>query len=87
MISGAARLILRDMAVDQPRLSGSNLGVGFAQRSLAFPERLDLSPYENEARLECVEQVVIVRGGAILRDNFHALAIGFFRPCFRHALS
>ena len=79
VVSRAPRQVLRDVTVYQPGLPGANLRVGFPQRRLALPKRLHLGADQHQARLEFFEEIVIVGGGAILRDNFYAFILRFFR--------
>jgi hypothetical protein len=69
------------MAVYQPSLANANLGVGLPQRAFTFAQGLDLSTYEYQPRFQTIQQVVIVGGGAILRNNLHALVLRFLGVC------
>jgi len=67
------------VAVYQPGLSGANLGVGLSKRALAFAKALHLSADKNQAGLELIQKLVVVGSGPVLRDDFDALALSFFR--------
>ena len=69
------------VAVYQPSLANANLGVGLPEGAFAFAQGLDLGTYEYQPRFQTVQQVVIVGGGAILRNNLHALVLRFLGVC------
>src|SRR4051794_36662086 len=61
--------VLVDVRADQPDLAVAKIRVGLGERDASVAQRLDLGPGELEARLEAVEQVVIVPGTAVFGDR------------------
>ena len=80
MVARSAGPVFRYVAVYQPSLAGANLGVGLAERCLAFPEGLDLGAYQDQACLELVEQLVVIGGGAVLGDDLDVLLLRLSSP-------
>src|SRR5579864_8004433 len=70
MIPGTAGLILGDMAIHEPQFPSPGLSIGITQASLAFMQCFDFGADQDHAGLVLVEEFIIVRGGAILSDNF-----------------
>jgi hypothetical protein len=74
--------ILGNMAVYQPNLANANFGVGLAEGTFALAEGLDLSTHEYQSSFDTIQEMVVVGGGAILRNNLYAfvlrlLGVGF----------
>jgi hypothetical protein len=81
VVPESSRQILRDMAVYQPSLANANLGICLPEGAFALAEGLDLGTYQYQPRFQAIQQVVIVRGGAILRNNPHALVLRLLGVC------
>ena len=61
-----------DVRADEPGLTLADVRVGLLEADLALPERLDLAPGQHDARLEALEEVVVVPRLAVLGDRFLA---------------
>ena len=61
--------VLGDRRADEPRLAVADLGVRLGELRAALAERLDLGPRQLQARLDPVEQVVVVPRAAVLGDQ------------------
>src|SRR6185437_8480303 len=85
MIPRAAGLIFGDVAIHEPEFPAACFGVGITQASLAFAQRFDFRADQGHAGLVLVEKLVIVRGGAILSDNFDRGSVFLVRG-FRRGL-
>jgi len=72
VVPRAAGHVLGNVGVDEKRATGLEIHVGVADVGFAFAEGFDFSAVKDEACLHPFEDVVIVGGGAILRDDFLA---------------
>ena len=52
--------------------AAANLGEGFAKRTFPLAERLNFGADQHYAGFEAVEQLVVIGGAAILRNNLDA---------------
>lgn len=84
MIPGAARQIFGYVAIDQPSFASTNFGECFAKRTLPFPESLDLSTDQNDSGLEAVQELVVVGGAAVLRNNLDSGVLILISARFGH---
>ena len=75
VVSGTARQVFRNMRVNQPSLGAANLGESVTKGGFAFAEGFNLGSYEYQSCLEFIAEGVIVRRGAILRDNLDSLVL------------
>src|SRR5258708_28126808 len=75
VVPRATRHVLGDVSVDQPRTRGLEVNIGFTDIRLSFAKGFDLGAVEHEAGLIALEQMVVVRSGAVLRHN---LLFAFF---------
>src|SRR5467141_3796107 len=83
VVPRAAGHVLGDMGVDEERAAGLEVHVGVANVGLAFAQGLHFGAVKHESRFHLFEDVVVVRGGAILRDDFFERLLGvlpFWRP-------
>ena len=80
VVSRSPGTVLRYVAVYQPSLASANFGVGFADCSFAFAERLDFGAHQYQSCFELVEQLVVVGSGAVLGDDLVVLLFCLFRP-------
>lgn len=78
VIPRASGQILGNVTVYQPSLSGANLRVGFPDRSLAFAKGFHFGAHQDKTGFEMLEEVVVVRRGAILRHDLNTDAIRIF---------
>jgi hypothetical protein len=62
-------LIGRDVKADEPELAVAGVGVGPLQGRLALAERLDLASGQDDARLDALEEVVLVPRTAVFGDQ------------------
>src|SRR6266403_1401149 len=76
VVPRAAGHVLGDMSVDEERAAGLEVHVGVANVGLAFAQGLHFGAVKHESRFYLFEDVVVVRGGAILRDDFFARLLG-----------
>src|SRR5450755_41171 len=60
------------MAIYEPSFAAANFGERFAKRSLPFTEGLDLGTDQHDSGFKTVQQLVVVGGCAILRNNLDA---------------
>src|SRR3954453_10196899 len=75
LVVGVAPLVVRrDRGAVQPELAVAHVRVRLHERRAALTQRLHLAAGEDDARLEAVEQLVLVPRLAVLRD--HLLALG-----------
>ena len=72
VIPRAAGHVLSDVGVDEERTARLEVDIIVADVGFAFAEGLDLVAVKDESRFHLFEDVVVVRGGAVLRDNFFA---------------
>ena len=84
VISKAARQVFRDMAIDEPGFAAANLRERLAQSTFSLAERLYFSADEHDSGFEAVEQLVVVRGRAILRNNLDAGVLILIGARFGH---
>ncbi len=75
VVPEASGQILGNVAVYQPSLAKANLGVGLPEGAFAFAQRFDLRAHQYQASFQTVQEVVVVGGGAILRNNLYALVL------------
>jgi hypothetical protein len=75
VVPEASGQILGNVAVYQPSLAKANLGIGLPEGAFALAQRLDLRAHQYQSRFQTVQEVVVVRGGAILCNNLHALVL------------
>jgi hypothetical protein len=75
VISETARKIFGYMAVHEPHLIAFGFGIGLADRTFPFAKAFDLCSKENQTGFHVLEQLIVVAGGAILRNNFHAFVL------------
>lgn len=68
--------VLSDVGVDEERAAGLEVHVGVTDVGLAFAQGFDFGAVKDEARLHFFEDVVVVGGGAVLRDDFFAGLFG-----------
>src|SRR3954447_5210613 len=61
--------VLVDVRADQPDLAVAKIRVGLGERDASIAQRLDLGSGELQARLEAIEQVVIVPRTAVFGDR------------------
>src|SRR5882762_903271 len=76
VVPRAAGHVLGDMGVDEERAAGLEVHVGVANVGLAFAQGLHLGAVKHESRFHLFEDVVVVRGGAVLRDDLFARFLG-----------
>jgi hypothetical protein len=69
MIPWPSGQVLRDMRVHQKRAAGFEVHVRIANVSLTLTKRLHFRAVQYQARLVFLQQMIIVRGRTILRDN------------------
>ena len=69
MIEAAGLQIFRNVGVDEPDLAVAGVRIGFGDRSLALAQRLHLGAGQREARLEALEELVVVPRAAVLGDR------------------
>ena len=72
VIPRAAGHVLSDVGVDEKRAAGLEVHVGVANVGFALAEGLDLGTVKDQPRFDLFEDVVVVRSGAILRDDLFA---------------
>ena len=68
--------VLGDVGIHQKRAAGLEVNIGIADVGLAFAESLDLGAVKNESRFHPFEDVIIVGGRAVLRDDLFARLLG-----------
>src|SRR5262249_7690008 len=79
VIPGAAGHVLGDVGVHEPRTVGLEVDIGVADVRFALAQRLHFGAAKGEAGFKAFEEVVIVGGGAILRDDRLGGLLGLFR--------
>jgi len=79
-------LVGRYVEPDEPELAVARVGVGALQGRLALAQGLDLAPGQREARLDALEQVVLMPRAAVLRDQLLALWLRHAFDCRRGQL-
>jgi len=76
-----ARLFIgRYVQVEQKNLSVLNDRVGISDVGLSVPQRFDFAPGQNDTRLPCVDDVVVVPGAFVPRDRL----LRIFLDCLCH---
>src|SRR5207253_1841741 len=76
IVVGAVPLaVLVDVGADEPGLTVAHLGVRLPQARTAVAERLHLGPLELQARLEPVEQLIVVPRPPVVHDRLLALVL------------
>ena len=78
VVPRAAGHVLGDVGVDEERAAGLEIHVGVADVGFAFAEGFHFGAVKDEARFHLFEDVVVVGGGAILRDDSFARLLGVF---------
>jgi hypothetical protein len=76
--------VLGYVAIDQPSFPSANLGEGFAKRALPFPQSLDLGTDEHDSGLQTIQELVVIGGAAILRNNLDARVLTLIGVRFCH---
>ena len=82
VVPGTAGQVLRDVRVDEPRAAGLEVDVGVADIRFAFAQGFHFGAMEDQAGFKLVEQMIVVRGDAVLRDD---LARGVPWPVYSSA--
>src|SRR5579864_4179921 len=72
VIPRAAGHVLGDVSVDEKGAAGLEVHVGVTDVGLAFAQGFHFGAVKDEARLHLFEDMIVVRGGAILRDDLLA---------------
>src|SRR5215472_14880972 len=72
VIPGTARQVLRDVGVDQIWAAGLEVHIGVADVGLAFAQRFHFGAVQDQPGFELFKKVIVVGGGAILRDDLLA---------------
>ena len=78
-VPAVALLVGRNVELQHPRLAVLDRGVGLGQARLAVPQALHLGAGQHQARLDGLEDEVVVARPAILRDDTVG-RVGFTRP-------
>ena len=74
VVVGVARAVVaRDVRPHEPGLAVADVRVGALEVGPALPERLHLRAGQDQAGLEPLEQVVLVPGPPVVRDQLFAL--------------
>ncbi len=68
--------VLGDVAAEQPDLVAVDLGIGIFEVRLAVAQALDLGAGQDEARLDLLQQLVIVPRAAVAGDDLDAGFVG-----------
>src|SRR6266702_5456810 len=76
VIPRAAGHVLSAVSIDEKRAARLEVHVGVADVGLAFAEGFDFGAVKDEACLHFFEDVIVVRGRAVLRDDFFAGLFG-----------
>ena len=76
VIPRAAGHVLSDVSIDKEGAAGLEVHVGVADVGFAFAKGFDFGAVKDEAGLHFFEDVIVVRGGAVLRDDFFAGLFG-----------
>ena len=79
VIPRAAGHVLGDVGVDEEGAAGLEVDVSVADVSFAFAEGLYFGAVKYESSFHLFEDMVVVRGGAVLRDDFFAWILGVLR--------
>src|SRR5690349_11470620 len=77
VIEWTAGTVLRDMTIHQPHAGAAHFRIGISQVGFALAQSFYFGADQSHARLHFFEQVVVVRGGAILGNNLLAGCIFF----------
>src|SRR6202162_1757990 len=84
LVIEVARLFVgRYVQVEQKNLSVLNDRVGISDVGLSVPQRFHLAPGQNDTRLPCVDDVVVVPGAFVPRDRL----LRIFLDCLCHLTS
>jgi hypothetical protein len=75
VVPWTARTVLGDVSVDEPRATGLEIDEGVADVCLTLAESFDLGAMKDQSGFELLQEVVIVRGGAILGDDLFFLFV------------
>src|SRR5882724_2687741 len=79
VVPRAAGHVLGDVGVDEERAAGLEVHVGVADVGFALAESLHFGAMKDEPCFHLFEDVVVVRRGTVLRDDFFARLLGAFR--------
>src|SRR5262245_30675099 len=71
VVEAAGCVILRNVGIEQVKLSALIAGEGLADRSLASAQRFDLGAVQHDAGFDGIVDLIIVARLAILRREFH----------------
>lgn len=75
VIPDSAGAVFGNVGVHEPDFAGARLGVGFAEGGFAFAKSFDLGADQNDPGFDFIEDMVVVRGGAILRDDANSTVL------------
>src|SRR5579863_7102007 len=79
VIPRAAGHVLGNVGVDEEGAAGLEVDVSVADVGFAFAKSLHFGAVKDEARFHLFEDVIVVRGGTVLRDDLLARVLGALR--------
>lgn len=77
VIEKAGLRVNGNVAADEPQFTLADAGVGLFQRSLAVPQTLHFTPFQDEAALDLIQNLVLVPRSAIGADRLIVGIVGF----------
>ena len=78
MVPRTAGHVLSDVGVYEPGAAGLEIDISIANIRFSLAKSLDFGTVEDETGLITLEQMIIVRGGAILRHDLFFAFFGLF---------
>jgi len=79
VVPGAAGQVLGNVGVHEPGAAGFEVDEGIANIRFSFAESFHFGAMQNQAGLKAFEEVVVVRGGAVLGHNLLVRFAGLSR--------
>src|SRR3954464_8279903 len=86
MVHAVGLEVLRDVAPVEPDLALVDARVRLLQARLAVAEALDLGAGQDDPGLDRLDQVELVAGAAVARDDLDVLVVALGLPLVRAAL-
>src|ERR1700731_2172377 len=78
MVPRTARHVLRDVGVFEPRAAGLEIDISIANIGLALAKSFNFGAMQDETGLIALQQMIIIRGRAVLRHDLFFAFFGLF---------